>query len=920
MAKSLPKNEYYLGNPNIPNKNWKGEWDEKKVKYLEKSKDNLLYFAENFFYIVDPDKGKVCIELFPYQKRILRTLRDNRRVILLASRQCGKALDVNTPIKTPTGWRNMGELKDGDQVYGLNGSPCNIVKAHDVMYDRICYEVEFDNGEKIVADAEHNWFTQTRAERIKGLSGSVRTTEDILHSLNTSQGEPNHRIPTCVQGLQGPDIDLTVDPYLIGLWLGDGCKDSSTITIGKRDIEFMLSKLEGYTQYKVIVKKWKGQSAYSVRLGMLSGLKGMKKEDCLNSQLRKYNLLNNKHIPTEFMYASREQRLKLLQGLMDSDGYVNSKGYAQFYNTNIDLAMQVKELIESLGYKTTCKILQPTLYGRECAQCLSVSFTPREMVCTIPFKAKRIRVCSDKIDTRRRNQWNYIKRIVPVESRPVRCITVDSEDSLYLCGKSLITTHNTTCLTIYALWLACFFDYQNIVIVANKESTAMEIFRRVRLAYEEIPNYLKPGVREYAKTSCEFDNGSRISISTTTGSAARGQSINCLLIDECAFIEPESILEDFWRSVFPTLSRSKKSKVLIASTPNGTGNLFHKLYEGSEKGENGFVSEKVPWYDIPGRDEKWKQEQLAALGSVESFLQEYEVQFLSVGDSAINDALFYELSQKCVDPLVVLDDGNYKIYENPDSTRIYVAGVDISEGVGIDASVIQIFDITDPRHIKQVAVYHNRQIPPLEFTNKLHTILKNWGSPLALIERNNCGAQVVDRLAFDIGYEKVVSYGAKIAGRNRPQMGMIAHTNTKQKGVSNMRHFVNDMKVVEFRDIETLKEIKEFVRYPNGTWKAKGGFHDDRVMAAMYALFILDKEITERYLEILEVDDYGKPCSVAPMDFGVSLFENPTSIYTDFEVVGDNNTFMTPIVFGMGGSDVPAEMSMLEQEGWSILG
>lgn len=298
----------------------------------------------------------------------------------------------------------------------------------------------------------------------------------------------------------------------------------------------------------------------------------------------------------------------------------------------------------------------------------------------------------------------------------------------------------------------------------------------------------------------------------------------------------------------------------------------------------------------------------------------HNCQFLSVGDSAINDALFYELSQKCVDPLVVLEDGNYKIYENPDSSRIYVAGVDISEGVGIDASVIQIFDITDPRHIKQVAVYHNRQIPPLEFTNKLYTILKNWGSPLALIERNNCGAQVVDRLAFDIGYEKVVSYGAKIAGRNRPQMGMIAHTNTKQKGVSNMRHFVNDMKVVEFRDIETLKEVKEFVRYPNGTWKAKGGFHDDRVMAAMYALFILDKEITERYLEILEVDDYGKPCSVAPMDFGVSLFENPTSIYTDFEVVGDNNTFMTPIVFGMGGSDVPAEMSMLEQEGWSILG
>jgi hypothetical protein len=397
-------------------------------------------------------------------------------------------------------------------------------------------------------------------------------------------------------------------------------------------------------------------------------------------------------------------------------------------------------------------------------------------------------------------------------------------------------------------------------------------------------------------------------------------SHQCIIIDEMAFIEPESILEDFWRSVFPTISRSKKSKVLIASTPNGTGNLFHKLYDGAEKGDNGFVYEKIIWSEVPGRDEKWKNEQLKALGSMESFLQEYEVQFLSLGDSSIDEALFYDLSQKCSDPKIVLDDGHYKIWEEPDSSRVYVAGVDISEGVGVDASVIQIFDITDLRAIRQVAVYHNRQIPPLEFTNKLHTILKNWGSPLALIERNNCGAQVVDRLAFDIGYEKVVSYGAKVANRERPQMGMIAHTNTKYKGVMNMRYFINETRVVEFRDIETLKEFKEFVRYPNGVWKAKSGYHDDRVMSTIYALYILEKELTERYFDILELDDQGKPCSIEPMDFGIAMFENPTSIYNDFEVIGSSNQFMTPIVFGMGnGSEAAAEIDWLQQEGWKPL-
>jgi hypothetical protein len=170
-----------------------------------------------------------------------------------------------------------------------------------------------------------------------------------------------------------------------------------------------------------------------------------------------------------------------------------------------------------------------------------------------------------------------------------------------------------------------------------------------------------------------------------------------------------------------------------------------------------------------------------------------------------------------------------------------------------------------------------------------------------------------------MGYEKVVSYGAKIANRAKPQMGMIAHTNTKYKGVMNMRYFINDMRAVTIVDIETLKELKDFIRYPNGSWKAKGGYHDDRVMAMLYSLFILEKELTERYFEILELDDHGKPVSITPMDYGVALFEDPTSIYNDFEIVGERNTYLSPVVFGMGDSEQLAEMEWLQQEGWMSL-
>ena len=244
-----------------------------------------------------------------------------------------------------------------------------------------------------------------------------------------------------------------------------------------------------------------------------------------------------------------------------------------------------------------------------------------------PWMISEIQKCKENLLYFAENQFNIIdpdvgKTTINLYSFQKRILnTLENNRRVILIASRQIG--KTTCLTIYALWVAIFNNYQNIVIVANKEATAIEVFRRIKLAYEELPVWLKPGVVAFATTSCEFDNGSRVSISTTTGSAARGMTISCLLIDEAAFIEPASILDDFWRSVYPTISRSSTSKVLIASTPNGTGNLFHKLYDGSEKGENGFVYEKVMWDEVPGRGEEWKNNEIKSLGSVESFLQEY---------------------------------------------------------------------------------------------------------------------------------------------------------------------------------------------------------------------------------------------------------------------------------------------------------
>ena len=377
----------------------------------------------------------------------------------------------------------------------------------------------------------------------------------------------------------------------------------------------------------------------------------------------------------------------------------------------------------------------------------------------------------------------------------------------------------TTMMTIYTLWHACFNSDQRMLIVANKEGTAKEIFSRIRMAYEELPNWIKPGVSEYGKESLKFTNGSTIGISTTTGTAARGQAINVLVLDELAFIEPH-LVDSFWKSVYPVISSSKKSKIFIASTANGTDNLFYKIWNGAIEETNGWGYDKILWDEIPGRDDKWRNETLRTIGSEDAFNQEFGCEFVSTGEMAINEELFEILKVNCVKPKMVMEEGKYKIFREPNEYGLYVAGVDIAEGVNQNASVIQILDLKDLTNIEQVAVYHNKEINPFHFTQKIHEILLQWGSPPALIERNNCGAQVVEQLYFNYRYGNIVTYAAGAGKQKNNKVGVLAHTNTKYRMVTNMRYFMNELRSVNIRDIETLTEIKNFVKYPNGKWAA----------------------------------------------------------------------------------------------------
>lgn len=485
----------------------------------------------------------------------------------------------------------------------------------------------------------------------------------------------------------------------------------------------------------------------------------------------------------------------------------------------------------------------------------------------------------------------------------------DNRFSLLLFSRQ---SGKTTCSTIFLLWHAIFNDYQSIMIVANKEETAKEIFSRMRLAFEGLPNWLKPGVKEYGKESMELSNGSKIKITTTTSSAGRGSSCNVLFIDEADHIE-HSLLNSFWSAVYPIISSSKKSKIIMASTPRDTSGIFYRLYKKSiEDSDSVWKSLVVKWNDIPGRDEEWVKTTKLGMDDPTTFSQEFECEFQQIGESTINAVVVEELKKSIEAPMYVYDEGNYLLWDTPQEDKFYVAGVDIAEGVMKDASVIQILDITDVKSINQVAIYRNNAITPMEFTTKLNEILGHWGKPLALIERNNCGAQVVDNLKREFHYDNIVCYGeSKVNNIINRRLGVIAHTNTKYEAIQNQRYWINVTNSLKLRDINTLNELKDFVKVRNNTWSAKAGSNDDRVMALFWALMILHDEIVEKYFDVISRDENKKPNAIHPIDYGVKLFTNPHSIYRN-EKDGAGGDALPSIFGGYGGiMDNPDYMDLI---------
>ena len=378
------------------------------------------------------------------------------------------------------------------------------------------------------------------------------------------------------------------------------------------------------------------------------------------------------------------------------------------------------------------------------------------------------------------------------------------------------------------LWYTLFQENKTVAILANKSSAAREVLSRYELMYEMLPIWMQQGVKTFNKGDIELENGSKVFTAATSTSGIRGKSVNWLYIDEAAII-PNNVAEEFFTSVYPTISAGTTTKILLTSTPLGY-NHFWKFWNEAEQGLNGFVPMFIPYNRIPGRDDKWAEEQKAMLGELK-FNQEVLCNFLGSSNTLINPDTIGKMSVK---PYVYTKDG-LDIFVEPEEEHIYMLVADTSRGVGGDYSAFTVLDITAYPY-SVVAKYRNNKISPLLFPNIIYKVAKDYNKAYCLIEINDNGQQVADSLYMDLEYENVFFVGSNsksgqyLSGgfSSGATLGVRTTKQVKRLGCTSFKSLVESTKLL-IHDPDIINEISTFIEV-RGTHKADEGYQDDLVM------------------------------------------------------------------------------------------
>ena len=386
----------------------------------------------------------------------------------------------------------------------------------------------------------------------------------------------------------------------------------------------------------------------------------------------------------------------------------------------------------------------------------------------------------------------------------------------------------TTTAAAIILHYVLFNNHKTVGLLANKGDSAREILERIKISFEALPQWLQQGITYWNKGSIELENGCKIIAASTSSSAVRGKSLALVYIDEAAHIENWI---EFFSAVFPTISSGENTKLFLTSTPNGL-NSFYKTCMGAKDGSNGYQYVEVPWQMVPGRNEAWRQETLAAMDfDTEKFAQEFSCEWLGSSGTLISGACLKTLVPRR--PLSVRD--GLSTYYLPEKNHSYVIIADVSYGKGLDYSVFHIMDVSNMPY-NQVCTFRSNIIAPAEYAGTIHQLSKLYNSASILVEINDVGQTVADALYVDyesdsmIFTEKAGPRGMKIsAGFNKSANRGLKQTKvTKAIGCSLLKLLIEQYQLI-INDYDTIQELSRFSK-KHSSYEAESGSHDDTVM------------------------------------------------------------------------------------------
>jgi len=411
----------------------------------------------------------------------------------------------------------------------------------------------------------------------------------------------------------------------------------------------------------------------------------------------------------------------------------------------------------------------------------------------------------------------------------------------------------STVVTAYLLWYVLFNQNVNVAILANKAATAREMLGRLQLSYENLPKWLQQGILQWNRGSLELENGSKILAASTSASAVRGMSFNVIFLDEFAFV-PNHIADQFFSSVYLTVSSGKSTKVIIISTPHGM-NMFYKLWHDAEKGKNEYIPTEVHWSQVPGRDAAWKEQTIKNTSEAQ-FKVEFECEFLGSVDTLINPSKLRTMPY--VDP--IKQSKGLALYENAIPEHNYIITVDVARGTSNDYSAFMVMDTTTLPY-KVVARYRNNEIKPIVFPNIIVDVAKNYNNAYILCEVNDIGGQVADIIQFDLEYENLLmaamrgragqQLGQGFSGK-KTQLGVKMSTAVKQVGCSNLKALIEEDKLL-IPDYDTIAELTTFI-VKGQSFAAEDGCNDDLAMC----LVIFGWMAMQPYFKEMHDDDVRK--------------------------------------------------------------